>query len=224
MIFRGNHTTADPLSGASGTHGVKLSNTRGTLVENLESYENHSYGIWFDSRNTDYTIRDSYFHDNTGFYSADGRYVRAGQGMMLEVDWPGGTLENNVFMNNESAGIALVNTSGLTVRGNLFAHNEKCMMLYNMGQTSNYTYFPFEDIQILSNHCKDWKNSSGIHTPGGSGTPADHNVFADYNTYEPVANAQFAWWPGPVYGATSIAQMQSRFGWEAHGGTATTNW
>jgi parallel beta-helix repeat protein len=224
VIMRGNHTTATPVTGASGTHGSKIALTRGAVIDNVESTANLSSGIWLDSKNTDFVIRNSYFHGNRNFTMPDGRTAFVGRGLYLEKNWSGGLVENNVFMNNEEAGIVIVNTEKLQIRNNLFARNKQCLIMYNMNGHSGYVGFVFGGIHILNNHCKDWETPAGIHTPGGPGTPADNDVFADGNTYEPVRNAQLAWWPNGIGVATTIAQLQQKYGWEWSGRIGTSSW
>ena len=75
--------------------------------------------------------------------------------------------------------------------------------------------------QFFQNEFKDWKDFSGIHTLGGTFTsPASMGIKADSNVYQPVTVSRLAWWQ-VIGGVSSIAEMRSKYGWEAAGRTGT---
>jgi hypothetical protein len=225
-VLRGNHTIAFEQAIGAATRVAKVMMTRGLVIDNMESFENRGAGMWLDSRNVDYTIRNSYFHSNRGFTTTAGVYrAEVARGLYLEKNWGGGVVENNVMMNNEASGLHVVNSAGLLVRHNLFVRNDRCVLLSNL-TSSNFSYdmFAFGDIHIEHNQCKNWARTSAIHYPGGPvTTPARLNVVVDNNIYEPGRNRVLAWWSS-LGSAPTIADMQRVFGWERNGRVGVIPW
>lgn len=218
VIMRRNHRLSN--LGGNGEGVAKFLTTRGTLIDNVESYDNKGPGFWLDSQNSAFTIRNSYFHDNKNFAYDEGA------GLFIEIDWAGGRIENNVFANNQSYGINIANSQGVTVQGNLFAGNGRCVLMVNVdrGKTSSGApMFPLRDITMTNNQCKGWTNFSAMHSIGQLASPSSLNIKLDGNRYQPGSVSRLAWYDG-IGGANTISEMQSKYGWEKSGSVGTVNW
>jgi hypothetical protein len=218
VIMRRNHRLSN--LGRKGDGVAKFLTTRGTLVDNVESYDNKGPGFWFDSQNSNYTIQNSYFHNNKNFAYDEGA------GLFIEINWAGGRIENNVFVNNQSYGINVANTQGLTIRQNMFVGNGRCVQMVNVDRgriSGGAPMFPLRDITMTNNQCKGWTNFSAVHSIGQLASPSSLNIKLDGNRYHAGSVARLAWYDG-VGGANTITEMRSRFGWEQNGSTGTINW
>jgi hypothetical protein len=225
VVLRGNFAlNQKPSSGGVADYSSKFLTTRGTLLDNVEAYDNNGPGFWFDTQNSDFTVTNSYFHDNKNITGT----TSTGRGLNLEANWAPGLIERNVFENNASMGLAVTASQGVTIRQNLFIDNPRCMELTN--DLSRVGSFPLRNIGIYSNECGNYTNFSGIHTVGGAAaftTPALMGIKADSNVYQPAAggNTYLAWWENKaIGGATTIADLRTQWGWEAHGRIGTVNW
>lgn len=198
VILRGNYTSPETLDGRSSSSVIKMMATRGTLVDNIESYENNGPGLWFDADNFDYVVRNSYFHDNR---SNPG--VSPGRGLHLELSWGPALVENNVFGNNAAEAVAVSNSWGVEVRNNLFFGNRECFRISDwVNRSGSVGQYALKDVSIHHNQFKDWTLNSCINPygdrPGGLTSSAGigySNILVDYNTYEPVRNSNLSgWW------------------------------
>lgn len=219
-ILRGNYTLNTSQPGATADYVAKFLVTRGCLIDNMESYENNGGGFWFDTGSSDFTVRNSYFHHNRNIAGTTG----TGRGLNIEANWAPALLENNVFESNAMNGIDITASQGITIRNNLLVANGRCMTM--TADSSRATTFPLKDITITNNSLKSWTDFSAIHTQGGPfGTPAAMGILADYNTYNPSVQARLAWWnDGVIKSGMSIAELRTKFGWEAHGAIGTIVW
>ena len=218
VIIWDNNTTSSPLVGDVAEYVVKLWGTKGTVVDNVESYENFGPGFWFDTNNSDFTIRNSYFHNNRPVPGSDDEN---GKGVFIEVNWAPGLIENNVFLGNNGAGLNLENSQGIEVRNNLFAGNAFCMTVVNGDRgtdPSGQPLYPLKDLFIHDNQCKDWGASGAIAAVWGTfdPTPVTMGIRVDANIYDPLRNTALANWPG-IGPLTTLADVQTRLGWEVHG-------
>jgi len=223
VVLRGNFTlNQKPVSGGVADYSSKFLTTRGTLIDNIEAYENNGPGFWFDTQNSNFTVRNSYFHDNKNITGT----TSTGRGLNLEANWAPGLVERNVFSKNASMGLAVTATSGVTIRQNLFIDNPRCMELTN--DLARSATFPLKNVAINNNQCGNWTNFSGIQTMGGATaftTPAGMNIKADSNVYQPSTASIMAWWENKAIGAAySLADFRTKWGWEAHGRIGTVNW
>jgi len=218
LVIRQNNVTPAPLVGNLAEYVVKLWGTRGTIIDNVESYENFGPGLWLNTRNSDFTIRNSYFHDNR---PVPGSTDEAGKGVIVEGNWAPGLIENNVFMSNGGAALSIENSQGIEVRNNLFASNAHCITLVN--GTRGFTptgepLYPLKDLYIHDNQCRDWGLSGAVAAVRGTftATPGGMTILFDANRYDLVRNNALARWPGigPLYKITDVRQ---RLGWEASG-------
>jgi hypothetical protein len=218
LVIHGNNTTPDPTLAELAEYVVKIWGTRGAIVDNVESYENFGPGLWFDTNNSDFTIRNSYFHHNR---PVPGSSDEKGKGVFIEINWAPGLIEHNVFLDNEGAGLNLENSAGIEVRNNLFAGNAHCITLANgnRGETdTGEPLYPLRDLFIHGNQCSDWGGPGGVPTIWGTFTasPAAMGIRVDGNTYDPRRNAALAKW-GSSGLLTTLAELRSRLGWETRG-------
>jgi hypothetical protein len=188
---------------------AKFVTTRGLTIDNMESSWNHGPGLWLDGRNTNFTIKNGYFHDNDDY------------GVDLEINWGPGSVTGSTFARNGTAGLTLTNTGNVAVRDNLFAYEQYPILstYVDRGTAGGVQMFPVANNRLVSNTFAEWVNFSAIHHHGALQTsPAAQNITADSNTYDPGPITRLAWYSGTVRkGATTIAHMQSYFGWEAAG-------
>jgi hypothetical protein len=218
LIIWHNHVTPTPLLGDDAEYVLKIWGTKGALIDNIESYENYGPGLWFDTRNTAFTVRNSYFHHNR---PVPGRPDDNGKGLFIEINWAPGLIENNVFIGNAGAGLNITNSQGIEVRNNLFATNAHCIALLNgnRGTTaSGEPRYPLKDLFVHHNSCRDWGSTGAIATISGTfpPTPAELNLRVDANRYDPVRNSVLVKWAalGPL---STLADVRARLGWEEAG-------
>ena len=212
-----------PSSGGVADYSSKFLNTRGTVVDNMESYSNNGPGFWFDTQNSNFTVKNSYFHDNKNISGTTG----TGRGLNLEANWGPGLIQNNVFSNNARMGLGITASQGITLRNNLIAGSPRCIELTN--DASRVARFPLKSISLKGTVCKGWTDFAGLMTVGGSAeftTPSQMGIMADSTTYDPPSSSSiFAWWENKTIGAAySITDEQSKFGWESHGKKAAVTW
>jgi parallel beta-helix repeat protein len=218
-ILRGNFHLDQPLEGSLSSSVAKIVASRGALIDNIESYENNGPGLWFDTDNFEYIVRNSYFHDNN--YLGTG--YSPGRGLHIEISWAPGLVESNIFADNAHEGLAVNNSQGLTVRNNLFVNNLRHIRMSNWDRGVSY---PLRDIRIEYNQFKDWQEHAAIEPLGdltASSLPAK-NVTADYNVYEPIRSTWLAGWWSDVGAITTIDSARTRLRWEMNGRLGTVKW
>jgi parallel beta-helix repeat protein len=221
VILWRNFSPNMPTQLASSASAVaKILGSKNVLIDNIESSENNGPGLWFDANNFGYIVRDSYFHDNQ--YLGDG--YSPGRGLHLEISWSPGLVDHNVFANNAHEGVAVSNSSGVTIRNNLFYGNLRQIVLSNWDRGTSY---PLEDVLIESNHFKDWREHGCIEVLGD--ITADNvgalNLLADANVYEPVRSNWLSGWWGSTLGAiTTISGLRTHLGWEQNGSIGVIRW
>jgi hypothetical protein len=207
VVLRGNNARPDPIPvGGANTRVAKYWGTNGTLVDNIESYENEGPGFWFDTDNRNYVVRNSYFHSNRG---------EAGRGLYIEVNpKSNGLIQNNVFANNNRQGLALSSSEGVRVVGNMIVNNERCISLIFADRGADY---PLADIEVSGNFCKAWRMAPAIQRAGEKiTTPAQMNIRFDRNVYDPAGVAELTFWNHTGW-VRSLTDMQSKLGWEKNG-------
>jgi parallel beta-helix repeat protein len=228
VVLRGNHTRTSQPGSPTASFVAKFLNTRGTVLDNIESSANNGAGFWLDARNINYVVRHSYFHDNrsqTGSTTDGG-----GRGIYTEINWPAGLIESNVFTGNFGPAIDVANSSGVTIRHNLFSGNITAIRMseWDRGYHSDGTHvFPLQDIIVTHNQIRDWSSPSGsifsLASMTGFRLPASHGILADYNVYEPVRRPTplAFWWNTaegtPIGHLNTIEDMRSKAGWEQNG-------
>lgn len=211
VIIRGNHTRPDPLYGDGAMKVMKFYHTADAVVDNVESYENFGPGIWFDTNNTNYVVRNSYLHHN---------YGESGRGLFIEVSKSPGLVENNIFAGNSVSGVTVANSTGVTINHNLFVRNARSIHLVDEYRKEGYD---LGNVRITRNAFKGWQRDSNIH-PGGSRiktrTPAQMNLMADYNTYDPGTVPEMSYWKQTGW-LRSVSELRSKLGWEQNGRVGT---
>jgi parallel beta-helix repeat protein len=216
VIIRGNHTSTEVQPVGHGSAVVKILGSKDALIENVESYENYGPGFWFDASNFGYVVRGNYFHDN--LYRGAG--YSPGRGLHLEIGWHG-LVEWNVFANNAHEGLAISNSSGVTVRNNLFVGNRRQIVLSNWDRGAS---FLMKDIRIEQNQFRDWVEHGAIDVLGNinpENTPS-LNITVDYNMYQPISSDVLSGWWG--YFVKSLGDARTKLGWEEHGSIGAIAW
>jgi hypothetical protein len=217
VVLLENNITPTPLVGDVAEYVAKLWGTKGAVIDNTESYGNYGPGFWFDTDNSDYTIRNSYFHDNKPVSGSDNE---EGKGLFLEVSWAPGLVERNVFVNNGGAGLALDNVQGVEVRDNLFVGNAHCVTFVNGDRGNNpdgKPRWPLKNVSVHDNQCRGWTARGAMATIYGSfGSPASMGIMTDANVYDPIRDVALADWFN-IGTFSTLADVRSRLGWEANG-------
>ncbi len=212
VVLRGNYTTPKLLDGRTSSSVIKIGGSKGTVVDNMESYENSGPGLWLDADNFNYVVRNSYFHDND---SNPG--VSPGRGLHLELNWGPALVENNVMINNAAEGVAVSNSWGVEIRNNLLVGNQECMRLSDwVGRSGSVNQYALHDVSIHHNLFKDWTLNSCINPYGDrpqgltrSAGITYSKIYLDYNTYQPVRNANLSgWWADKGF-LTTISQVRA---------------
>jgi hypothetical protein len=220
----GSDNTSDPrytpLTGDVAEYVAKFTGTRGALIDNVESYANNGNGFWFDKRNTDYVIRNSYFHDNRGVAGVATR----GRGLFIEVNWPSGLVERNVFRANSGAGVTIANSASVEVRDNLMDGNSHCVTFISANRGTGgdgLPTYPLQNVRIHDNTCANW-TIAAVATVGGrfADVPATSNVVLDANRYVPSESAVLAEW-SHIKRLTTLADVRQRLSWESSGTVET---
>jgi len=218
VVLRGNHTLNRVQRAEAADYSSKFLTTRGAVLDNVEAFENNGPGFWFDTQNSNFTVRNSYFHDNRNIAGTP----FAGRGLNIEANWAPGLIERNVFADNGQLGLAITNSQGITIRQNLFVGNPRCIELTN---TDRGPSFVLRDIEMAGNWCKGWTNFAAIQTLGDFSTPSLMNIRADGNVYDPGPVARLAWWENKTIGAAeSMAELRLKYGWEASGRVERIFW
>jgi hypothetical protein len=209
-ILRGNFRLTSPVPGSSGVAKILVS--RGTRVDNIESYENNGSGLWFDTANFDYVVSNSYFHDNKWLGSG----YSPGRGLHLEISWGPGLVDSNVFVNNAHEGLGINNSQGVTARNNLFYNNLRHIRISNWDRGALY---PLKNVRIEYNLFKGWQTYGAIEPLGDLTTTSlqTRNISADYDVYEPTTSNWLSGWWSDYGSITTIANMQSHLNWESNG-------
>jgi hypothetical protein len=220
VVLRGNHTRNLAGLATTSTRVVKIGVSRGTVIDNMESYENYGSGMWFDSKNTNFTVRNSYIHHNRDVSASDGTvYKASGRGLYIEKNWGGGLVENNVIADNGGAGITIVSTNDAKFNNNLLLRNEQNIQFVAMTGPS-YEYFTLRNLTFRGTHMKGWRAVGSVWAMGGDFSlgPAGMGLSVDGSTYDTTNNTVLlGQWPAPLYGAGTITQMQTKYGWEYQG-------
>jgi hypothetical protein len=227
VVLHGNHTRGSEAdaTGVTSSRVVKVAMSRGLLIDNMESYENHGSGLWLDYKNSDYTIRNSYFHYNRGIV-VEGEYRKEnGRGIYLEKNWGPGHVENNVIADNEGAAIVIVNSNDVSFKHNLLVRNEQSVQLLNM-TGSGYEEFTLKDVAFRGTYMKGWRSTASVWARGGdfSAGPSGMGLSMDESVYQLGSTGFLVQWPGPIFGARSLPQILAKYGWETRGRLESIPW
>ena len=211
VVMRGNYALNVSQPAGTADYVAKFLNTRGTMIDNMESYENNGPGFWFDTQNSNFIIQNSYFHNNKNIAGSTG----TGRGVHIEVNWAPGLVLHNVFANNDRIGLGITNSQGITVKENMFYADARCVELTN---TDRGPTFPLQNIALVGNQCALWTDFAGIMTVGDFTNPAAMNIEADGTVFQPGSVNRLAWWENRVIGAAyTITDLRQNYGWEQNG-------
>ncbi|AWK88470.1 right-handed parallel beta-helix repeat-containing protein [Azospirillum thermophilum] len=195
---------------------TKFLGTDGLVVERLVSEDNVGPGLWLDTANRNFVIRNSVIRRNTG--NAEGW---EGPGIWIEYNRDArGRVHDNVVMANSSAGIELLESSGVVIENNVLLDNPACVAFRNMPRGEPPATL-LGDLRIHGNLCGGWTTAAVATGPGlWDGFDATkHGIAIDRNRYlVPRAGGQ----AGPLFSwigetAGSLAEATRKFGFEAQG-------
>src|SRR5207248_8375088 len=102
-----NVTSTAAAKACGNSCSIKFLYTDHMLVDNIESYGNNGPGWWFDAKNKNFTVRNSYFHNNTGI------------GFFDEISDGPGLIQNNTFDHNEMD-LVIGESQNVTIINNVF--------------------------------------------------------------------------------------------------------
>ncbi len=211
LVLHGNYALNVSQPSSTADYVAKFLNTRGTMIDNMESYANNGPGFWLDTQNSNFVIQNSYFHHNKNIAGTTG----TGRGVHIEVNWAPGLVLHNVFANNDRIGLAITNSQGVTVKENMFYADARCVELTNVDRGP---YFPLQNVAMVGNQCALWTDFAGMMTVGNFTNPAAMNIQADNNLYQPGSVNRLAWWENTVIGsAYTITDLRQKYGWEQNG-------
>jgi len=183
--------------------GGKFSNTDGLTFVNHTARNNVGQGLWFDSKNTNYLVKDSRFYGNKGL-TANWQ----GTGLFLEISDGPGRVEGNTFTNNSGAGVEICESMGVTVRNNTFVNDH--LNMRNMTGRGEYKLF---DIQVYGNKFKNGFVSVPSTIIGVGGAIAQISI--DANIYDISGGSTIISWAGKSY--KTIDSVRSVLGFEQNG-------
>ena len=213
VLMHDNNTRSDALYGKVATKVVKFWKTNQAVIDNVESYQNQGSGWWFDTDNRNYTIQNSYFHDNVG---------ESGRGVFLEKNRGGGRVENNVFAGNSVAGLVVRNSANVVLTGNIFVGDSRAILLVSQDVEGTW---PLQNVTITANAFKGWTRAAGIHTAGNqirARTAAQRDIVADGNVYDPGLEDELTYWSYTGFIRT-MTDMRNKLGWEKNGRMGTVS-
>jgi hypothetical protein len=76
------------------------------------------------------------------------------------------------------------------------------------------------NLTFRNTYMKGWRSQAATWARGGDFSlgPSGMGIDLDFSVYDNTNNpVQLASWPAPIYGAATIAQLQTKFGWEFNG-------
>jgi Right handed beta helix region/Protein of unknown function (DUF1565) len=188
----------------------------GLVIEGVVSRDNVGPGLWLDSSNTNFVIRQSYVAGNQG-----DQYYWEGAGMWIENNpSANGQIYENVITGNSGAGIEIMESSDIAVHDNVLLGNDTCISLRNLDRGAEND--GIRDLRIERNVCGDWK-SAGITTGIGEWAnwqAASRRVTIDGGLYlVSPEDAPIFHWLGEQ--AMTLQESRTKFGFAA-GGVATS--
>ena len=216
-VINAHNVTATAARACGNSCSIKFLFTDHMLVDNIESYGNNGPGWWFDAQNKNFTVQNSYFHNNTGM------------GFFDEISDGPGLIQNNTFDHNEMD-LAIGESQNVTVINNVFNGGSdvpfEFRTMTNRCQVSSggtcTKYYWLKNLTIHNNKVKAWTHVL-IHNGAVSSNPRwasppfqTLNIQMDYNTYWPTtSNSWILWQSEPSI--KSFSAFQSTLGVEAHG-------
>ncbi|RYD19668.1 MAG: hypothetical protein EOP88_18095, partial [Verrucomicrobiaceae bacterium] len=158
----GSGSTVKGLTVSGGTRGFNLSNTSGILLENVAATGNSSFGINVNGVNSNLTLRNSSFSNNTGTGIKVESSARVSNFLVEGSSVNGNT--NGLYAADANAATYSANTQlqGITVRNTTFSNNTgKGLYIESMNDGL------FEGLTIAN---------SGLGNAGNSGSGFDINL------------------------------------------------
>jgi hypothetical protein len=222
-VMNGNNVTNPNAAANCGDScSVKFLFTNGMMVDNIESFGNNGPGWWFDTDNHNFTVQNSYFHDNQGAGIAD------------EISDGPGVIQKNTFLNN-GADVGIWESKAVTITNNIMNGGSgspfQIRTMTNRCEVQNgsscTTWYQVGNLVIHDNKAKNWTGCL-IEDPAYSSDPqwADPpfqklNIQMDFDDLSPAPSSScfLSWQNEPS--VTSVASMQSVLGVEAHGNQAS---
>ncbi|PWC62805.1 hypothetical protein TSH7_09040 [Azospirillum sp. TSH7] len=204
------------IASAANSAVTKFLGTDGLVVERLVSEDNIGPGLWLDTANRNFVIRNSLIRRNAG--NAEGW---EGPGIWIEYNQDAhGQVKDNIVMANSSAGIEVLESSGVLIEGNVLLGNPACIAFRNLPRGEPPAPL-LGDLQVRGNLCGGWTTAAVATGPGlwDGFDPTQHGIVINRNRYlVPQAEQQagpLVSWNGKTAG--TLADVVKTFGFESQG-------
>ena len=188
--------------------GGKYCGTDGLQIINMKAYDNVGHGIWLDVDNINFHITGCVSHGNLG-QTIPGQ----GSGIFIEISLGPGRIDHNLCYGNTGAGVALAESTGITVEDNVLVDNGAGIGLRDMDNRPGDYHLRNLVIHrnsFKSNHDGALRTSSG-HWDLKSAKQKGFDI--DENIYDPPGKAIFAWGKDSL----SFDEARKSLGVEPHG-------
>jgi parallel beta helix pectate lyase-like protein len=220
VLNMNNVTDAKAAASCGNSCSVKFLFTNGMLVDNIESFGNNGPGWWFDSQNQNFTIQNSYFHNNND------------AGVFDEISDGPGLIQNNTFDHNK-VDLLVAESQFVTVQNNLFNGGSgipwQFRTMTNRCKVTDRTtgaclqYWWLKNLTFQYNKVKNWTQVL-VHDPAYSSNPQwasplfqTLNIQMDYDQFWPLSsNSTWLFWQGEPT-LKSFSAFQNTLNVEAHG-------
>jgi hypothetical protein len=215
MMRRSNRANYWP----DNTVGNKCDFTTNITFDGLVSYDNVGEGLWFDTHNLNYTVKNCTFFANHAGYTWNNTIADAHSdnehdgacGFVTEANGDGnGSIVDNVFYSNEWAGIFYHDSGGadgvaITIRGNKFYDSPIVLNAQGAGDGNQYRHygngkitdnlFVFGAPQAKAPFVFGDSQTMAWWTRNGNFAlpPSVQGMVFDGNTYCPMPGATTAW-------------------------------
>jgi parallel beta-helix repeat protein len=191
---------------------TKFVNVSGLTVERVISEDNVGPGLWIDTNNRNFIVRDSVFRRNKGSGAS-----WEGPGIWIELnDAANGQIYRNTIIGNGGAGIEVMESNGIAIHDNIILDNPACIAFRNMPRGNPQKTF-LGAIHVHENLCGGW-SSAGIATGIGDWEGFDvakDGILIDRNRYLSSTGAPLMLWlDKPV---TNLDEAAERLGFERNG-------
>ena len=169
---------------------TKFLDTDGLLIERIVSEHNRGPGLWLDTNNRNFVIRNSLIRNNSG--PTEGWQ---GPGIWIELNAASnGQIYGNMIAGNSSAGIEVMESSGIAIYGNTLLDNPACIAFRNLPRGANGGTI-LANIHVYDNLCAGW-TSAAIATGIGEWEgfdPSAHGIVIDRGRYLAAGRPLFSW-------------------------------
>lgn len=179
--------------------------TDGVTIDGLQSYGNGSSGVWFDTGNTNVTVRNSTIYDNRLSNFPD---PQDAVGIRIETSPGPVVVENNTVRGHPDGNVLIWSSRQVKVRGNTL---EDGPLVLNDGLRNRE--YPLRELAIHNNVFKD----ATVLTAGsnwGPGSAQLKRIVLDGNEYE-TAGGRLMLWGGQEY--RTLEDVRSRLELEFSG-------